>query len=195
MKKIVSALAALFLSASAAQAATVTYDFLGAATNVPTLTLNSGGVSLDITATGGNVARTANGIGVTGNPEGGRLGLGEFLTFDFGTTIVDQIEGLVFEAGGQAEQFGVIIDGTVTIFTLPAAGGNSTLAFDFNSLIPATGVSVFTIFGAQPDAAGNRGVKVTGLTVNAINLASVPLPAGSLLLLTGLGALALRRRR
>ncbi len=193
MKFLTALIAAVVLSASAASAATVTYNFQASGTNGATINYSSGGVDMTVTGAVGNVAVTNNGLGVTGNPEGGRLGLGESLTFDFGTTLVDQISGLIFESGGQTEQFGITIGGVSTVFTLPAAAGSSFVNIDFTSLIPTGGVSSFTIFGLEPDAAGNRGVKVGEITVNA--LTAIPLPAGGLLLLSGLGALTLRGRR
>ncbi|MEY1555824.1 hypothetical protein AB3Y40_09340 [Yoonia sp. R2331] len=195
MKRLISTLFALGLMATGASAATVNYNFQAGGPNGSSVSYTSGGVDLTVSSGGGNVAVTNNGLGVTGNPEGGRLGLGESLTFDFGGILVDQISGLVFEAGPQAEQFGVIINGVSTLFTVPAGLGNSFTTLNFSSLIPTGGVSSFTIFGVQPNAPGNRGVKVGGITVNAINIPPVPLPAGGALLLTGLGLLALRRRR
>lgn len=194
MKTLISAISALFLSVTAASAATINYDFLASGTNSSSVSYSEGGVDLTVTAALGNVAVTANGLGVTGNPEASRIGLGESLTFDFGSVLVDQITGLMFETQNQSEQFGIIINGAATLFTLPAAPGTSFVTLDFTSLIPTGGVSSFTIFGVQPNAAGNRGVKVGGITVNAINVPAIPLPASGLLLLTGFGAIALRRR-
>lgn len=190
MRLLTSIATVLVLSASGASAATVSYNFQSGGPNGSSVSYSTGGIDLTVSGAGGNVAVTNNGLGVTGNPENGRLGLGETLTFDFGTVMVDQISGLIFEAGGQAEQFGITIGGISTVFTVPAAAGTSFVNFDFTSLIPTGGVSSFSIFGLQPNASGNRGVKVGEITVNTI-----PLPAGGLLLMSGLGALALRRRR
>ena len=84
MKTVFAALAALTLSAESAAAAVVNFDLTGNNPNGPTFTLTEGSTSMVVTSTGGNIARTNNGFGVTGAPEGGRLGLGESLTFDFG---------------------------------------------------------------------------------------------------------------
>lgn len=183
-------LAAIFgLFASTAGAAVINFDFTDSTATVPTYTATSGGFTMTATPTTNNIRVNSVGIGVTGRPEGGRLGAGETIVFN-GPTF-DTLTIAVWETGTEDEDFRVTIDGTSYDFTIPGGGiGRSTVNFDLSSLLPSGGINVFSVTGLETNAPGNRGVRIAEVIVNV-----VPLPAGAALLLTGLfGFGAIRRR-
>jgi hypothetical protein len=197
MKSILAALA-IVCAASAAPAATISYDLTaGGSNNSSSLSFTNTGVTMGVTSTGGTINRNVNGFGVGGTVNAGRLGLGEALTFSFSEAI-SSFTAAIFETGREAERFGVRINGLPTLFTIAASSnGTSFTTFNFASLF-TTPITSFSIFGVEPNAGGNRGVRVSNVTVTTpppIVISPVPLPAGLILLLTALGAITVIRRR
>lgn len=169
-----------------ASALTVTFDF-ESGPNGPVLFFSESGVDLTVTAQGPggptNVSQGDNGLGVAGGPEAGRLADGETLFLDFSAPV--RILSFVFFEGGNQDEF-VGINGGAPL-TIPGPGGNQ------NTIdVAAAGLTGFgfAIDGLSPAGPGNRGVRLLGLTAEVI-----PLPASAVLLLAGLGALALPRYR
>lgn len=196
MTRISTALIAAFIMASsAAQAAVVSFDFNGPAQSVSSLSQVVDGVTVTVTPNSNQIRQNGAGLGVTTNPEGGRLGLNESLTFTFSTAITS-LSALIWETGNQDEAFGISINGSSQNFIISGGGNGASFAsFDASGLIPVGGITSVTIFGSEPNAAGNRGVRVSGLTVEVPTLPQVPLPAGGALLASALGLAVLRKRR
>lgn len=184
-------LAAIFgLFASSASAALINFDFTDSTNTVPTYSATAGGFAVTATPTTDALRINSSGIGVTTNPEGGRLGAGETIVFT--APLFDALTIAIWETGNQDEDFRVTINGTSYDFTIAGGGrGASTVTFDLTSLLPSGGTSIFSVTGLEPNASGNRGVRVASVSINV-----VPLPAGAALLLTALlGFGAIRRRR
>lgn len=180
----------LFLSvaATAASATTILFDFQQGLNNPATANYSVDGLGLTVTSTGGNIARGNRGLGVTGNPEGGWLGLGEELSFSFGQAI--QSVTVVMRERGPSDgafTFGGIGDGST--LTFGNGNGQSTATFT-ETLSIAT--SAFSVIGLEPDVAGGAGVRVASIEVT---LAPIPVPASGGLLLAGLIGLGAYKRR
>lgn len=118
------------------------------------------------------------------------LGLGGAATFTFGTLF--GAPGAVVEItnGSRAGHFE-----TANIFGIDALGGETLLA----SITNATATTILNFTGAylklkfvdtSPVLAGRD-----GFDIDSVQVTAVPLPAGGVLLLGGLGALAFLRRR
>lgn len=197
MEKLTLAIiAALSISASAAMASTVVVDFDDSPTGFGSN--NFGGLVFNgdiqvlpatVVAPGpgqtGNVARAATppfganprGGSVSGFFEGFTVSSLSFLVGDSGTDL-DIFQLVGFDASGTA----VADSGKVS--------SNAAIVIG----ILGTGISSFDLFiGDQPDTGGSSVFdNVTFVT----EVSAVPLPAGGLLLLSGLGGVvALRRRK
>lgn len=189
MKRVLPALA-LTLAASTADAAVVSFDFTAPRATVADVTRTVNGVTAVATPASNNIRINSAGIGVTTNPEGGRLGAGETILFTTSHRF-DALSVDIWETGNQDEDFRVTVNGVSVDYTIAGGtGGRSTVTFDLSALVPAGGLNAFSITGLEPNAAGNRGVRVAGVTINAI-----PVPATGALMLAGLlGFGALRHR-
>ncbi len=192
---------ALVLSAGMAQAATFTFEGGDDSSQMLTLLADDRMTSVTVTAfdtdyiasTNSGTAREINrgtrGWGVRGRPEGGRIAAGEALVFDFDGVRQSLGGVMIFEAGDEVETFDIYADyELVGSFTIPAGPNRGISEFDLEAF-EAVG-SVFAFVGTSPSGAGNRGIRLSELTVTA-----VPIPAGGLLLLSGLGIMTLRKRR
>lgn len=147
--------------------------------------------------TAGDIHQNGNGIGVAGNPEGGRLAGNEQLTFTFDPTQTQLLEGLVFERGQFDEHFNLfdaaglfvqafVVDGSNN--SGPGSDSFQTFDFSVHSLIGGFSVRGVPVNGDE----NNEGVRIASLTVQ-----QVPAPAALPLLATaliGVGLLTRRRR-
>lgn len=202
LRTLVAAATVSVLTSVAANAATFNFQSNGSDGNSTVAYGPVDGVSLVVDAfkvfnpststfTDGNVNQGSNGLGVSGNPEDGRLGSGEGLQFQF-SPAVTVLSTLVFERGNQDEDF-IIFDDTNTqvggTFTI-SGGANSTQFFDLTAFNIVG--KFFTIVGLE-SGSGNRGVRIAELSVTPVPLpAALPLFAGGLGLL---GLLGWRRKR
>lgn len=135
MKTFLAALGLIF-AASLSFAAPVSFDLTGTNQTTTSLSQTVDDLTMTVTASGGNVRITGNGTGVTGTPEGGRLGLGESLTFTFSRAIIS-LTADIFENRAEDEDFGITIGGTtVNLTALGGANGSSVQGFDLSSFIP-----------------------------------------------------------
>lgn len=176
------------LFATSASAVTVLFDFeQNLSDNQTSVDYVKNGVTLTISSTGGQVHRAGNGIGVRGNPEGARIGLGEQLTFSFAGYRIDSFMATVWERGSEDERFIFGPDGQQIIL----GGTNGTTLQTFTSNL-AGGASSFTIQGVEPNGPGNRGIKIANIQVG---LSQVPLPASGFLLLISLLGLGVYKKR
>ena len=168
-KLITAAALSAGLMATAASAATI-FNFTGSRSNLGTSQSYSvDGIGLDVTSTGGNIHRNGSGLGVTGNPDGNRLGsnnsTSESLTFSFSRSLT-LLGGIVFEHRGGVEMF-EILDGDSNVIAMrrvSGPGGSSTVTVDDLDLEGGT----FTF----------RHVSGSGIRINEFSvLVPVPLPA------------------
>lgn len=130
----------VMLGAGSASAAMITFNFGGSGGNLgPNETFTKNGLSVVVTSTGGNVHQDGNGLGVTGNPAGSRVGVGEELEFNFSPTAVSLLSSAVFERGNGAGRFDVYVDGVFgEMVTWGAGGGDSTFTHTFASVLTGT---------------------------------------------------------
>jgi len=150
------------------------------------------GVTLTVGATGGAVVSRNNGLGVSGRPEGRRLGLGETLSFNFSEDVLS-VTASIFENGSEDEDFAFTsLDGTVNSVILGGTNGVSLTNF---SQVFSAATNTFSFSGLEANAPGNRGIKIRSITVETSEPANVPLPAGGLMLGTGLLGLGIARKR
>ena len=173
---------------TAVSASTVTFDFSGSGGNTGSTTANymQGGINLDVVSTGGNITIGGNGLGVSGTPNRGRLGVGELLSFTF-SPAVKLLTSIVFEAGNGTDTVR-IRDGSGTVLTSFVVNNAPGL---FTQDLSALNLTASTyLFDVTSSSGSRQGVRIAGLEV-----AAVPLPASGLLLIAGLGGLAAMRRR
>ena len=176
----------------AASAATVEFDFreIVDEPNAATVVMERRGVTATITSTGGSVTTGTEGLGVSGNPNGGRWGVGETLTITFSKNAILDM-ATVFELGGGSNDVEVEDGSGNLLLSFDATDGANTDSFfqaTPGGLIEGT-VFVFSLTNSD-GSASQRGIRLTELDVSII-----PLPAGGLLLLAGLGGLAIVRHR
>lgn len=202
MRKFLSAVTiALGLTAGVAQAAPILFDFQnganGANGTVASRTATQGGLS--VTITGGTyngvtdsvididdrlVTKNNNGLGVDcivqplcANDIGLSLLVPDLLTLTFSQAV--HFGAVFFTAIDRNDDFDLFIDGIRVLSDVTIQGSNP---FDLTGY-HGTSIS----FGAD---AANDNFRLGSFTV-----AAIPLPAGGFLLIGGLGALALLRRR
>lgn len=186
----IGAVAAIGLSAGVASAATFTFNTVGpqvASLSGPGFTITPG--SSGILNSSARISQTATGLGVNGNPDtnpgnidGFPIFSSEFLTVDF-----DWIVTLKKIALGNVDgndDVDLFLDGTL-IGSYQASALNS---LDLDADITSFRVRASGTFLA--DGFGNDDFTLAGFTV-----APVPLPAGGLLLIGGLAALGVVRKR
>ncbi|MEM7507519.1 MAG: PEP-CTERM sorting domain-containing protein [Pseudomonadota bacterium] len=145
------------------------------------------------TATGtggtGNINQGNNGLGISGQPESGRLAGGEALRLTFDRDVrLNSL--LIHESGRENESFQLFgaNNQLLSSFVVSGAGRGRGDLFDGLGLVGST----FTLVGTDPDGADNRGIRLSAVTVSA-----VPLPGALGLALGGLavlGGFAWRRR-
>lgn len=182
--------AAGLLAGTAASASTVTFDFGGGAGNTGSTTASytQGGVGVDLLSTGGNISVQSGGVGVQGAPNSGRIGVGERLSFTFAPNVVLR-NAVIFEAGNGTDTV-QIRDGSGNILTTFVVSDTPGKLFsqDLSGLNLVGGTFEFRLLSATGTS---RGFRVSSLTV-----ATMPVPAGGVLLIVGLGGfVALRRRK
>ncbi|MEM6373872.1 MAG: VPLPA-CTERM sorting domain-containing protein [Pseudomonadota bacterium] len=190
--KLTSAAAlGLGLMCSAASAVTV-FDFTGSNTNLgPDETYVEDGITLDVTSFGGNVFRTNSGIGVSGAPDGSRMGTGlsngtvinESLTFAF-SPAVTLLSSIVFEHRDGVENFDILDADGLVLGSFALDNGRNNSSRQTISNLNFVG-SEFTI----------RHTSGSGIRISELTVAAVPLPAGLPLALVRFGGLALVARR
>ena len=189
MKLLLLAVAFAMIS-TASSAATVFYSFMGlTGGDQSSIVQTVDGVTVTITASGGDITQNTGGLGVAGNPNKDSTGLGESLTFDFGSTLLNSISGFVFEESNKAQQVSISVAGVTQNYTVPAAKGPSFTGFDVSALITAPGATSFTITGLSVANGKKNGFQVGGIVVS-----TVPVPASGVLLFSALGLIYLRRR-
>lgn len=192
-----SALAlAVATAAFASNAWAVSFNFQASETNVASASYSQGGIDLTVTAfknfgttnDAAVISRAQGGLGVVGNPTGATLGANEALTFSFSPS-VSLLSAVMFERGTEDESFRLFDANDVAVTDFTILAGATTQIFDFTSF-NVVGNS-FTIMGLETGNS-DRGGRVAQIDVSAI-----PLPASLLLLLGGMGALAMvsMRRR
>ncbi|MEM7240305.1 MAG: hypothetical protein AAF501_21095 [Pseudomonadota bacterium] len=199
---------------SVTASAATTFSFGDGADDQARLSVQSGGIGLTIDAfgadydplsgigTAGAVNQGPNGLGVSGNPESGRIAGGEALLFTF-TTPVTLTSLILHEAKRENERF-QIYDSENRLVVSQALDGDDLSALHTLSLggLGISGLS-FAIVGLERNRSGddnpNRGIRVNGLTIDGpIGISAVPLPAPILLSMAGLGVFGFfgaRRRR
>ncbi len=219
-KGILAAVLLGTLVAPAANAASITYDFRQIGSdNFTSRSYTEGGLTVTVEAQGGFVDRHISGLGVfsgTANDPNDankkRVGEGEALVFSFAPQNIIAAVTVLFETKAEDEPFRFSVNGfTSGILSIPNGSGSepgfsSAASFqEFNlfnaapaGTIPPEGVNQFTMLGVGNfnAASDHRGLRVAGLTVETVQ--AIPLPAGVLLMLTGLsslGLVAFRRRR
>lgn len=213
---------ALALGSGAASATTVTFDFTAANSGVASaLSFSAGGVTLDVTSTGGNGrVQTWAGFGL-GAPTDSHhqvdsYGIPETVNFAFSRLV--QLVSVTFNAvyvdwwdDFALGQDGAIL-GTLDVTPSVDVSGLTTLADDFS--IGAVGsvnfksTNFYSFDGDACEKVGRKSgktvydcysaFKITSLTVTYDDTPPpppVPVPAAGGLLLAGLGGLAALRRR
>lgn len=143
-----------------------------------------------------------NGLGVSGNPESGRLAGGEALRFSFDAPV--SLTSLVLHEAKREDERFQVYDGDNRLVLSQALDGDDLSALH-NLSLSGLGIfgSSFTIVGLEPNRSGdpnpNRGVRLKEFTVEgAIGVSAIPLPAPILLSMAGVGVFGifgLRRRR
>ncbi|MEM9899035.1 MAG: hypothetical protein AAF742_06610 [Pseudomonadota bacterium] len=182
LKQSVLATALAFGTATYSSAATILFDFEeNLSDNSTTQSYSVAGLNLTVGSVGGNINRGGRGLGVSGTPEGGRLGDGETLTFSFDQPIFS-VTARIFESGPEDEDFRFSGFGSTTDY-IAEGGGPAYTTITINS---GTGVNSILFQGLEPNAGGNRGVRIGSLEVR---LTPIPLPASGVLL--GIAALGL----
>lgn len=205
--------AGLMTAATAAQAVIVSFDLTGSGGNLGNTEVfgPESGVSLTVqafknggTGQSGNIHQNANGLGVNGSPEGGRLAGSEQLSFVFDPLNTQLLDGLVFERGQLDEHF-LLLDaggGLAEAFVVDGSdnsgpGSNSFQTFDFASLNLIGGFSIrgLPVNGDE----NNEGVRIAGLTVQTQTPVLLPTPVPAALplmasIVIGAGFIARRRK-
>lgn len=132
-----------------------------------------------------------NGLGVSLNPESGRIAAGKALRFTFAQD-VSLTSLVIHESGREVESFD-LYDSTNSLVLSQVIDGDTASPFHTILLVGLnlTG-DVFTIVGTSISEFGspnpNRGVRVQGLSAGpAQNVSAVPVPAPLLLGLSGIG--------
>ena len=205
------ALAAALLTAGAASAATVSFDFTGASSNVFTV----GGVSVTATAhrlnrngtiqsTQRTLGRYSNGLGVTssGNDRHYVDGAGshnDVVRFSFSQVV--RIISVTFAYADSGDSFSFGYQGSSGYQHLtnaqPFNATNTSWNYAANpdeATYTFGGTYWSSIFGIG--AVDSRSeYKIAGMTVETVDPSVVPLPAAGWALLAGVGALAAVKRR
>jgi hypothetical protein len=206
------ALAAALLSAGAVSAATVSFDFKDAPSNVFT----SGGVSVTATAhrlnSNGTIGSQEtlglwnNGLGVSmyqgdAHYVDGYGSLNDVVKFAFSQVV--RIVSVTLSYADWNDKFSFGYEGSSGYVHLtngqPLVSGNTTWDWDWGSPVEATysfgGTYWSSIFGIGAVDEHSE-FKIAGMTVETVNPPVVPLPAAGWGLIAGLGALvALKRRK
>ena len=190
---------AMLASASMVQASTV-FAFSGPEGPTETTNLGTteqymmGGITLDVTATGGNINRNSAGIGVDGPVNQNILGPGEALDLMVSTT-VSLLEALIFERQDGTDTVKITNLGDSSFAMVDVTNNNGSSSFFDVEIADLVGLTAlgnafrFEVTGSTGDV-NRQGVRLSSVTV-----AAVPLPAAGFLLLGALGGLGLIRRR
>lgn len=183
---------ALALGGLAANAATVTFDFTGNTAKGRSLSFSNGALDLLVVAGhfnpvtgavrgGGKVIQATSGLGEKSRDSGDSRkldgkGSKELLTFSFSSNV--KIENITFRRIGKGSRVTGFVDGVML-------GSARVRRFMDVSALDLTSDS----FGI---GAGNR---KSAFRIASITVSTVPLPAGGLLLASGLAGLSCLRRR
>jgi hypothetical protein len=203
-----SAIALVVAAAGAASAATATFDFRGNGGHASSYTFEADGLSLDVTAfrysdsyaPAGDayVGQWSNGLGVWARGDSDHqidgYGKNDALVFSFATPI-ERLHSVTFHYTDWNDDFELFVeDGSGWNRVGEAAVPNDLWDWDDHSTYTFAGDysgSLFAI-GAKGH---NDDFKVRGMTVDWNEPAPIPLPAGAVLLLSGVAGLAAARRR
>lgn len=194
MIRLVLALVATcgIMTGSASTAATVGFDFSGSGGNTGSNTsvFTESGVSVSVVSTGGNINIGSKGLGVQGNPDSGRMGVGESLTFSF-SPMVSLLSAVAFERGNGSDTVAISdASGTVLNTFIVSSVPGSLFTQDLSGFNLTGDTFTFSVIAASGSLPGLR---IRSLEVDP-ELTPVPLPATSLLLFAGIGGLAMFRR-
>ncbi len=208
-KTLLAAAALTIASVGAAQASTVTFNMSDVTEGSAADSVSSGGIDMSVTAAGGEGLLTLFSNGALGvgdgklgsNPDGSGtdggdlMSVGETLTFVF-NPIVELVQSVIFESrtGTDTVQIKNLADGSTAVFDIVDLNGNGNpklFAFDltslgqgFNNIGSSFEFTVLSASGSNP-----------GVAIQSITVAAVPVPASLPMVLAGLGAFGLMRRR
>jgi hypothetical protein len=186
----VGAIAAIVLSAGVASAATFSFTTVGpqvASLSGPGFTITPG--SSGILNSSARISQTATGLGVNGNPDtnpgnidGFPIFSSEFLTVNFGWLVT--LKKIALGNVDSNDDVDLFMNNTLV---------GSYKASVLNSMDLDADITSFRV-----RASGTPGTDILGnddFTLAGFTVAPVPLPAGGLLLIGGLAALGVARKR
>lgn len=207
MKIAIGAAVIALASTVSAQAASVTFVFDGAAPTSNTASYTNGGITMDITATGGDITRFSNlaiGVGTlpmpSGTPAEALMTGAEKLQFDFNPT-VNLLSSVVFESKTGTDRVKVTNLSSMSTmeFVVSDPTGNNSQGtngqklfdIDFAAISPSFDLTGSSFLFQTVQSSGLH----KGIAIQSISVAAVPVPASLPLLAVGLGGLAFMRRR
>lgn len=194
--------AVLALGGFASDAQAATFDLRPGSDEETSFALTDGGASVTVSAfdaTGGvaTIDRNGYGWGAGSRPEGGRTSNGESIVFDFTGSALQSLTSISLRGFDRDETFNILVDGIVG-YSGAYVGGKIVNVIDLTSTSLVG--TVFSIVSTSVNGGGIEGFRISALGTTSVaartpQIAAVPLPAGGVLLLSGLAALGLRRRK